>query len=865
MNKKVLILLTTSALVMGSQQPLKAFSWGDLSPSHWGSDIKSIATDMGNAIKTVATDTANTVASTAVAFGDAVKTTATDTFKDPSKLLGDIADDTKVATEVVNTAVNTTIATATAPLVAVTTDIPIANTLVSNTVQGTEDIADAQAAHVGLDELHTIATVGNDIVTGKGIGTIANDSLSGAQTVISQASGNTVQKAMVDATTKMATSDTEAIVPGTAGKVIGGALGGGVKVAGTVALTDIPSLYANQANMGLGGIKDLVNNPDEVVTEAKAIGTAEAAPVHVAKDIATGKSAGQVARDTGAIVTDYVAAIPQATTVANSEIDAIKTAATGPSVMRDSAQELIAGTKDVFSGNIKGFGKGVGEIAESEGDFLTAGFVSATKDSITSGSLDPIKQHGMDIGTEAQNIMGLPQPVINAILSKTAVQQEQNQVIGDAVSTAITAYTGVGGSLGATPKPIATAIAPNGLYVATGLDNSTLMMLKSSVNVLKIKPGDPKPTMAPVGTTVTLDGAPATAASITWSPDSAFFAVVSADPVALEVYSFDGTNAPTKVEASLTWGLHGPSAVAWHPKGGYIAVGNAGNNSIQLFGFSTTEGVSMVKPLGTSVFTRTGASGLGILAWSPDGNYCAVVDQVHAILQAYAFSAGKLTLVGGDAGAGHDAHAIFWTPDDKYITIATSANPPATKTFYFNGKTTPVAVGAKKTVAGTTSAVPKVATGITPTPATTSTRPAVVVSQPAPHLTGAVVPVHVQAPVPQTQTVHPVPAVVPNKNAMGKKTEPAHVIAKRATAGVVHKKAQPVAKVSNKQIVVKKVGKKQPIVPASKKPVFQQIKQATPTAGKQARQSQRIGAVEGKKPAVIKKSVQPTVEIEHEA
>ncbi len=231
------------------------------------------------------------------------------------------------------------------------------------------------------------------------------------------------------------------------------------------------------------------------------------------------------------------------------------------------------------------------------------------------------------------------------------------------------------------------AWAPNGTYLASvdGVSNNLLRVFSFTGST---------PALAQVGSTVTLAFGQSVFGtnSMTWSPNSGFIAVVSNAP-ALQIFSFNGTSTPVKVGLNLTSGLSGPSSVSWSPNGGYLAVCNNGNSSLQLFTFSTTS-TPTIAALGSPLFTNTSAAGLLEVAWSPNGNYLAAVDNTNSILQVYAFSGSTFTKVGGNASTGSSPDAVSWHPSGNYITVTNSGTA---QTYSFNGYSTPTSLGTANT------------------------------------------------------------------------------------------------------------------------------------------------------------------------
>ncbi len=235
-------------------------------------------------------------------------------------------------------------------------------------------------------------------------------------------------------------------------------------------------------------------------------------------------------------------------------------------------------------------------------------------------------------------------------------------------------------SLGASIAALAGVFSPDGRFIA----------LTTGANALQIYAFN-RATPAPLGSSVTTGTTPD---SVAWSPDGRYLALINNGSNSLQVYSFNGTVAPTAVGSAVTTSA-APIAVAWSPDAKSIAVVNNTGNTLQVFTFN---GTSTPAQVGSNATTATAPTAV---AFSPDGQFIAVTNTTGPNLQVFSYNGTSTpTQVGSNATTSTTPNAVSWSPNGRFIAV-TCGGTGFLQIFSFNGVTTPTQVGSNLTV-GTT-------------------------------------------------------------------------------------------------------------------------------------------------------------------
>ena len=153
---------------------------------------------------------------------------------------------------------------------------------------------------------------------------------------------------------------------------------------------------------------------------------------------------------------------------------------------------------------------------------------------------------------------------------------------------------------------LSTAWSPDGKYILTILGSGAF-------NIYQVNSfGSPTLFSSTVATGNPYDGA--------WSPDGRFIAIVNMPSNALQMYRFNGINAPMKVDTDITGG-NLATGVTWSPDGRFVAVVYNSSGTMQIWRFDGTHrpsGVGSSIAVGTYPFK---------VSWSPDGNFIALANQ----------------------------------------------------------------------------------------------------------------------------------------------------------------------------------------------------------------------------------------------
>jgi len=243
-------------------------------------------------------------------------------------------------------------------------------------------------------------------------------------------------------------------------------------------------------------------------------------------------------------------------------------------------------------------------------------------------------------------------------------------------------FTQVGGNVATGSVPVSVAWSPNGNYITVSNNGS------GSIQTFSFN-GYSTPTLLAGGGAIGLSSALAGA----WSPSGNYFAVINNSANTLQAFSWP-YNTPLRIGTSLPTGTS-PQSVTWSPNGQYLAtVATNGTtiNQLQAWSFSTTS-TPTAAALGSAVNTGS-SSGPDSVAFSPNGNYLAVVNAGTTTLQVYSFSGSTPVQVGVNVITGTNPISVAWSPNGNYIAILNYiGSPSGTLQIYSFAGSTPVAVG----------------------------------------------------------------------------------------------------------------------------------------------------------------------------
>lgn len=124
-----------------------------------------------------------------------------------------------------------------------------------------------------------------------------------------------------------------------------------------------------------------------------------------------------------------------------------------------------------------------------------------------------------------------------------------------------------------------------------------------------------------------------------------------------------------------TTGRIGLRTVAWSPSGNYLAM------------VAQTSNYVMVKLLDGTTVAEVNVSGKTpySCAWSPDGKFLAVSFATDQEVYVYSFDGNALTFIAGDSSTGSDSFAIEWSPNGKYLVANSATLVQAVYLFGFDG------------------------------------------------------------------------------------------------------------------------------------------------------------------------------------
>jgi WD40 repeat protein len=194
---------------------------------------------------------------------------------------------------------------------------------------------------------------------------------------------------------------------------------------------------------------------------------------------------------------------------------------------------------------------------------------------------------------------------------------------------------------------------------------------------------------------------------VSWSPDGRYFAVAAGNTQdntnfeGVYIYSFNGSLA-TLVVLLTSGGLTGqvvfPSSaiingVAWSPDGRYLAATDYNHNVLYVFRFN---GTSTVVLCGSAM--PSGSAEPESVAWSPDGKYLTVSCTGGDVLSTFSFngSSGPVFMWATQVSEGAEAVSAVFSPDGNYVAVASASGSDGNAHFdlcSFNGSSAPTQIG----------------------------------------------------------------------------------------------------------------------------------------------------------------------------
>jgi len=148
------------------------------------------------------------------------------------------------------------------------------------------------------------------------------------------------------------------------------------------------------------------------------------------------------------------------------------------------------------------------------------------------------------------------------------------------------------------------------------------------------------------------------AASVAFSPDGKYVAVVNYDIGAVEVMNVSDLSRVTRKIGTDWGGAHG---VAFSPDGKYVAVASYGADAVEVMNVSDLSRVARK--------TGTDWDGAASVAFSPDGKYVAVASYDADAVEV--MNVSDLSRVSRQTGADwNGAYGVAFSPDGKYLAVA---------------------------------------------------------------------------------------------------------------------------------------------------------------------------------------------------
>jgi Tol biopolymer transport system component len=177
--------------------------------------------------------------------------------------------------------------------------------------------------------------------------------------------------------------------------------------------------------------------------------------------------------------------------------------------------------------------------------------------------------------------------------------------------------------------------------------------------------------------------------SVSWSPDGRFLAVVnnsnSGTYSSLQVFQFNGSSTLTLVGGNATTNAYAYS-VSWSADGHFIAVVNLGNVSSNVYGqLQIFQFDGVCTPISITHLDINYLNQYYSVSWSPDNCFIAAINQYFNQLRVYQSTDPSNTSLFANCGTDGSPEAVAWSPDNRYIAVATYA--PSIEVFQFNGTT----------------------------------------------------------------------------------------------------------------------------------------------------------------------------------